>query len=71
MSYAVTMSSRVGLGFVDEEKQSTISLNVMYGQNLNMWMREYLVSFEQSRFLTYTHIPQEARLRSQSSLAME
>jgi hypothetical protein len=51
MSYAVTMSSRVGLCFIDEENKNTISLNVMNRQNLNMCMRKYLVSFGRSRFL--------------------
>jgi hypothetical protein len=51
MSYAVTMSSRVRLGFMDEEIKSTISLNLMNGRNLNMHMHNYFVSFEKSRFL--------------------
>lgn len=69
MSYAVTMSSRVRLGFMDEEIKSTISLNLMNGRNLNMRMHNYFVSFEKSRFLTYTHVSQKAKLRSQSSPA--
>jgi hypothetical protein len=36
MSYAVTMSSHLGLSFIDEENKSTISLNVINGRNLNM-----------------------------------